>query len=368
MLSKDEMKLALQSLAISTADAEDLFRKLDANDDKMIQLDEWLDRAPPELITRLKKHAQAERWRCVQIRPMRAEDCAAAGACMKKAFGAHSSQGRFSNVSCRFKSAKSAFVAVNEQGEVIGSQFVTDWGSVAFRGPLSVDPEYQGWGVGQMLVEASNRLMAALDAKHHCSFSFPNSSLHGTYAKHGMRPRFLSYLMQAPVCQIAPAADFKLASTEEIEQVVHQCKALSHHVYPNLDPTVEIRSVIRHELGDCIMVRSANELDGFAVYHHGAGTEGGAGRMVVKVGMARDREGFGALLDAVRARATELGVKSVGMGISTAQVVAVDQVFEKGFSTSAVGVNMEGDADINSDPATYNSFWRPDSFIIADLR
>ena len=39
-------------------------------------------------------------------------------------------------------------------GEVVGTNFVVDWGSVGFFGPLSVRPDHWGRGIAQRLTEA----------------------------------------------------------------------------------------------------------------------------------------------------------------------------------------------------------------------
>eukprot|EP00656_Telonema_subtile_P005843 TRINITY_DN12674_c0_g1_i1.p1 TRINITY_DN12674_c0_g1~~TRINITY_DN12674_c0_g1_i1.p1 ORF type:complete len:504 (+),score=92.17 TRINITY_DN12674_c0_g1_i1:71-1582(+) len=375
VLSKEEMAAALKSLNVADDDVDAVFRAIDLNDDQLIQLDEWLDRVPKDIVQRLKNHAHAERWWMIKIRPMRAQDCDQADACMTKAFGGLLSTehpfGDVDYVKSRFKYAKAAFVAENERGEIIGSQFVSDWGSMAFRGPLSVDPAYQGWGVAQMLVDTSMRMMAALPAKHYCNFTFPNSSMHlHTYSKHAMRPRFLNYILQQEISNTPPlSSQFELAS-KELPSAVKACRSLSHSVYSGLDATVEIRAAVNHSLGDCVVLRADDgEVEAFAVYHHGAGTEAGSDKLYVKVGMARDSATFSKLLEAVNSRAHELSVSVVVIGVNTSQVSAVDRAFEAGFGmTPWVGINMERAADIAANPAEYESFWKPDSFIIADLR
>jgi N-acetylglutamate synthase-like GNAT family acetyltransferase len=37
-------------------------------------------------------------------------------------------------------------------GELAGSIFVTNWGSVGFFGPLTVHPDYQARGIAQVLL------------------------------------------------------------------------------------------------------------------------------------------------------------------------------------------------------------------------
>jgi predicted N-acetyltransferase YhbS len=41
-------------------------------------------------------------------------------------------------------------------GELIGSNFVSKWGSVGFFGPVTVRPDRQTQGIGKSLVEAAS--------------------------------------------------------------------------------------------------------------------------------------------------------------------------------------------------------------------
>ena len=54
----------------------------------------------------------------------------------------------------RFAAEHVASFAAELDGELVGSNFVTKWGSVGFFGPLTVHPDQQGRGIAKSLVEA----------------------------------------------------------------------------------------------------------------------------------------------------------------------------------------------------------------------
>ena len=56
------MGLALASLELPAEQSADLFALLDANQDDAIQLDEWIDRLPDEMVDLLAKHPSAAKW------------------------------------------------------------------------------------------------------------------------------------------------------------------------------------------------------------------------------------------------------------------------------------------------------------------
>src|SRR6266851_5739826 len=64
----------------------------------------------------------------------------------------------------RFAAEHVASFAAELDGELVGSNFVTKWGSVGFFGPLTVHPDQQGRGIAKSLVEAVAALLDACGA------------------------------------------------------------------------------------------------------------------------------------------------------------------------------------------------------------
>jgi len=83
--------------------------------------------------------------------------------------------------------------AAELEGELVGSNFVTRWGSVGFFGPLTLRPDCQGAGIGKALVEAVSAQLKEWGVHHAGLFTFAHSPLHlALYQKSGFRARFLT--------------------------------------------------------------------------------------------------------------------------------------------------------------------------------
>src|SRR5712691_6063932 len=94
------------------------------------------------------------------IRPLTEGDLAAARRISRTAFGTFLGAPDPENfwadrdlVYGRFAAEHIASFAAEADGELVGSNFVTNWGSVGFFGPLTVRPDQQGRGIAKDLVE-----------------------------------------------------------------------------------------------------------------------------------------------------------------------------------------------------------------------
>src|SRR6185436_6798712 len=71
----------------------------------------------------------------------------------------------------------SAFVAERD-GEVVGSNLATRWGTVGFFGPLSVRPDLWGEKIAQRLLEPVMQRFAVWKTTHDALFTFADSAKH----------------------------------------------------------------------------------------------------------------------------------------------------------------------------------------------
>ena len=148
----------------------------------------------------------------VAIRPLLPSDLAEADRILRLAFGTflelpdpQAFMGDADYVHARHTYASAHFGAFDDDDDktssLLGSVFVTVWGSFAFFGPLTVDPGAQGRGVAQALLRA---VEAHLDeqpqVRRRGLFTFADSTLHGhLYGKFGYLPRYLTLIMEKPV-------------------------------------------------------------------------------------------------------------------------------------------------------------------------
>jgi predicted N-acetyltransferase YhbS len=307
----------------------------------------------------------------VAVRPLQESDLPEADQILRAAFntflGLPDLFGDKDYARTRWRADPPAALAAERDGRLIGSNFVTGWGSVGFFGPLSVRPELWDQGVASRLMEPT---VAALDehgTRHTGLFTFPHSAKHlGLYAKFGFRPRFLTPVMIRPVngrpeitfgCYTALTASDRADAAEA-------CRALTDAVYDGLDVTREIRAVEEQGLGEVVLLDDDQGLAAMAVCHLGAGTEAGTGGCYVKFGVARPGTGagrrFAALLDACEALAAERGASHVELGVNAARHDALTAVTGRGYRAVMVGVTMHRGAD--------DGYSHPDAWIIDDWR
>jgi GNAT superfamily N-acetyltransferase len=92
-------------------------------------------------------------------------------------------------------------------GEVVGSNFATLWGSVGFFGPLTIRPDLWDRGIAQPLIGAVCDAFADWGIAHAGLFTFAQSAKHvHLYRKFGFHPRFLTAIMAAPAKAVAARA------------------------------------------------------------------------------------------------------------------------------------------------------------------
>src|SRR5579863_4995781 len=114
-------------------------------------------------------------------------------------------------------------------GELVGSNFVTRWGSVGFFGPLTVRPDLWDRGIAQQLLRPTMDLFEKWGVRHAGLFTFSNSTKHvNLYQKFGFWPRFLTALMDIPILPDAPPpskrwAKFSDLSVGDKELCVQAC-------------------------------------------------------------------------------------------------------------------------------------------------
>jgi predicted N-acetyltransferase YhbS len=274
------------------------------------------------------------------IRPMQEADLPAAGRICRVAFGTfvgipqpETFFGDADYCQTRFRSDPSAsFVAVRN-GEVVGSNFATGWGSVGFFGPLSVRPDLWNAGVAQRLLEPVMACFEAWGTRHVGLFTFAQSPKHvALYQKFGFQPRYLTAVMIAPVRPpgAVPPRDrvpvpptFGELPPAARATALAECRELADQVHPGLDLTPEILSVQAQGLGDTLLLPDACGLGGFAVCHCGAGTEAGSGTCFVKFAAVLPGAGatqrFEGLLAACEAFAAERGLERLEVGANTAR-------------------------------------------------
>ena len=160
-------------------------------------------------------------------------------------------------VATRWRAGPSSVLAAEADGRLVGSNFAARWGSVAFFGPLSVDPAYWDRGVAQRLLEPTMAMIDSWGVRFAGLFTFAASAKHvALYQKYGFWPRFLTAIMSRPVLPPPSAAPGTLMSglaAADRDAALAAARELTGAVYPGLDVSREVTAVLGQNLGDVVL-------------------------------------------------------------------------------------------------------------------
>jgi GNAT superfamily N-acetyltransferase len=262
-------------------------------------------------------------------------------------------------------------LAARQDGRLIGTNVITQWGSFGFFGPLTILPEFWDRGVAQLLLQATEKTFDKRGVKRAGLFTFAASAKHvGLYQKFGYWPGYLTALMahtpKADTQQTAHgAATVHLSTLRKTgwEEAIAACARLTGRIDKGLDLSAEIRSLLKQKTGEVILTYTRNALDGFAICQHGPGSEGGTKTCYIKFAAARGGAGAGErferLLDACDEFALTRGA-SLEAGMNLAREDAYRRMRLHGYRAFGQGVSMQ-----RPHVAGHN---RADAYVIDDWR
>jgi GNAT superfamily N-acetyltransferase len=311
----------------------------------------------------------------VSVRPLREDDLPVADRIMRLAFGTFlglpdplAFMGDAGYVRTRWPADNAAAFGAEIDGELAGSNFATNWGSVGFFGPLTIRPDLWDRGVASCLLERAMECFAGWGTRHAGLFTFAHSPKHvHLYQKFGFWPRFLTAIMSKPVTETRPAAQWSgysaMAQGDRLE-TIRAARDLTSRLYDGLDLAGEIRAVHTQDLGDTVLVWDDAGLAGLAICHRGPGSEAGSGACFVKFGAARPGANAGRdferLLDACESFAASHGARRLIAGGNMAREEAYQALVARGFRTDLQGVSMHRP----NEPG----YSRPGAYVIDDWR
>ena len=271
-------------------------------------------------------------------------------------------------VGTRRKANPAGALAIEADGVLVGSNLVTNCGSVGYFGPLTVLPHYQDQGIGSRLMEATMELFAKWSVTHAGLLTFAQSPKHiGLYEKYGFWPRFLTAMMSKPVSPMAqqvPWSKYSEAARHEKDGILSACHEITNSIYSGLDVSLDLRAAQAQKLGDTVLMWDDDKLAGFAICHCGPGTEAGTDKCRIKFGAVRPAptagQHFDKLLDACEAYAISRGMTRLSGGTNLAREDSYVRMKARGFRTDSQAVAMQ-----HFNKPGYN---RPDVYVIDDWR
>ncbi len=312
------------------------------------------------------------------IRPIREDELAAAGLVTRVAFGTAAGVpdpklffGDAETVQNRWRIGGAAIFVAESDGEIIASNVVTRWGSFGFFGPFGVRPDFWDRGVAKMVMAAVMDRLDRWQIRLAGLYTTPDSPKHiGLYQQFGFKPQHLTAVMTkqltSPHHSLSTSEVSVFAELSQTEQTRHlaTCRFLTGSIFNGLDITMEIAAIEAGRLGDTLLLKSGDELAGFAACHLGPGTEAGSDTCYVKFaavpGGTRAPHTFKKLLTACEDYARGKGVSKLTAGINTSRREAYEIMQEHGFRTNILGVAM-----LKPDIAGFN---RPGVYVIDDWR
>ncbi|TQK42457.1 putative N-acetyltransferase YhbS [Streptomyces sp. SLBN-118] len=292
----------------------------------------------------------------VSVRPLVEQDLDRADEIFRVAFGTFLGApepetffGTADYVRTRWAADPHAAFAATVEGEVVGSNFAANWGSVGFFGPLTVRPDLWDEGIGRRLMEPVMACFDTWENRHLGLFTFSHSPKHlELYRRYGFWPRFLTAIMKKQVAVSAAVPGRVLygeLTAAERPDALSLSRALTGAVYDGLSLEREIMATQAQGIGDTILLEGADSgLDGLAVCHCGAGSEAGEDVCFVKFGAVRPgpdaADRFERLLNACEQLATEKGLGQLDAGMSLARQDAYRRMVDRGYRTWLQGVTM----------------------------
>ncbi|MGH3786222.1 MAG: GNAT family N-acetyltransferase [Pseudonocardiaceae bacterium] len=288
----------------------------------------------------------------ISIGPLGEWDLAAADHIMRLAFGTFlglpeptAFMGDAGYVRTRWVADSTAAFGARLDGELVGSNFATHWGSVGIFGPLTVHPAHWNRGIGSRLMEPVMELFHRWGVTHAGLFTFAHSEKHARlYQKFGFWPRFLTAIMAraAPPATGGPLDLYSAVPPGERCDCLNACRAVTGAVYEGFDLEREIRAVDEQGLGDTVLVMDGSEVVGLAVCHAGPETEAGSDTCYVKVGVVAPGPGadsrFTRLLGACEAFAAARGLERLNAGVNLGRHEAYRALLDRGYRTILQGV------------------------------
>jgi GNAT superfamily N-acetyltransferase len=142
-------------------------------------------------------------------------------------------------------------------------------GVEGWMGPLAVHPDYQGQGIGKMIVTTGVEWLKKKGAKVIGLETMPRTMDNvGFYSALGFTPGHLTITVTLEAARAGiQATTMSSLNPHERELALRQCRSLLEQLAPGYDYTREIVLTAQHQLGDTLFVRKGNDIVSFAVCH-----------------------------------------------------------------------------------------------------
>lgn len=190
----------------------------------------------------------------------------------------------------------------DERDDIVAFNIAHLSGVEGWMGPLAVRPEWQGTGVGKLIVQAGIDWLREHDARVIGLETMPRTMDNiGFYSRLGFVPGRLTITvtLEAATTDVAVPLLGALPPRDRSD-IVQQCLRLTQKQLPGYDFTRELQLTLELGLGDVVLRFERGEVLGFALFHAAPLVEGRSREelRVLKLALARedDMPGMAALL------------------------------------------------------------------------
>ena len=307
------------------------------------------------------------------VRPAREEDLIAADRVTQTAFGVAAGApypetffGGCDKVKSRYRNPGVSVFVAEEQGEILGSNVVTRWGSFGFFGPFGVRPDQWNRGIAKKIMAPVMDALSVPEIRLAGLYTVPGSPRHiALYQQFGFKPRYLTAVMgknlegAPPNVPGAQVVLYSSLSEGEKAQALAAGRELTGRSFEGLDISCEIEAIGQNGYGETLLLWDNSKLLGLASCHAGAGTEAGPGGCYAKFAAAEEGA-FEDLLLACEAYGRRVGATDFKAGVNTARREAYGTMLSNGYGIELLGIAMH----LPDVPG----FSRPGDFILDDWR
>ena len=211
-----------------------------------------------------------------------------------------------------------AMIWRNARDGIAAFNMVHRSGVEGWMGPLAVHPDYQGQGIGKMVVSTGVDWLKKAGARVIGLETMPRTMDNvGFYSTLGFTPGHLTVTVTLEAARAGlQATAMSALNPHERELALRQCRQLLDKLAPGYDYTREIILTAQHQLGDTLFMRQGNEILSFAVCHSVPLVEGRATEEMRVLKMVAATEGdFDHLVTQLCAHARVKGSKRVAIRV-----------------------------------------------------
>lgn len=220
-----------------------------------------------------------------------------------------------------------------EDDRMIAFNLVHSSGAEGWMGPLAVDSDHQGAGLGKTIVTAGLEWLRARQTRVIGLETMPRTVENvGFYSGLGFVPANLTITLtlDARHASRVPTMLCALLASER-DAVLRRCADLLGSITPGYDFTREIELTAELDLGDTVLLTAGGELRAFALCHTAPLADGRARDelRVLKL-VARDESALDALLPELEAMARRAGTRRVAIRVQGAYAGAYRLLMRRG--------------------------------------